>query len=351
MAKFRTTLDLSAATQPIRYSDKLLSIGSCFAENIGQRLLDYKFQLQLNPFGITYNPASVAKSLSCILSDKIFDENDLFYDRECWHSPAHHSRFSSSIKEVSLDLINYKLMTAREYMQELDVLILTFGTAHVFHQLKGKGFRPNVDQHIVNNCHKLPADCFERRLMSVAEITSALQPVLQQIKSINPNVRVMLTVSPVRHIRDGLVESKLSKSTLLVAMHQLCQDLDFATYFPAYELVIDDLRDYRFYKEDMVHPSKVAVDYVWEQFSKVHFQEAEQALMQRIGKLNQAMKHRPFNPESKAHQQFLRQQLAEVHRLQEDFLFLDFTEEEEYFGEEDVDYWRKKDRKYRRSFF
>ncbi len=332
MSKFRTILNQAASPQPIHYQHQLLSMGSCFAEHIGQRLLDYKFQAQLNPFGISYNPASIANGLSYILSDKIFEADDLFYDRECWHSLAHHSRFSHSDQAVCLDLINKELRTARERLQNLDVLMLTFGTAHVFHQLSGAGFRQNEEQHIVNNCHKLPADCFERRLMTVEEIVSTLQPILQEIKTIHPKIRVILTVSPVRHLRDGLVESKLSKSILLVAVHQLCQQLDIATYFPAYELIMDDLRDYRFYAADMVHPNDVAVNYVWEQFCKVYFQEKTTQIMQRIAKLNQARLHRPFNPNSAAHRQFLKRQLEEVRRLETEFSFLDLSGEVDYFG-------------------
>ncbi len=332
MSSFRTILKLSESLSPIRYEDKLMCLGSCFTEHIGQRLTDHKFQVCLNPFGITYNPLSITRSLEILLSDTLYTEADLFEHKSCWHSPMHHSRFSHPDKAVCLKQINDELITARKHMDQLDVLMLTLGTAHVFHQLRGKGFRPNMPEQIVNNCHQLPANNFERRLVSIREIVKGLEDVLNKIKKRRPALRIILTVSPVRHIRDGLVESKLSKSTLLVAIHQLCKRIADTTYFPAYELVIDDLRDYRFYKEDMVHPNDVAVNYVWKNFSEVYFKEKEQKLMLQIARLRQAMQHRPLQPDSEQHRLFLQQQFEKTSALKKQYPFLDLNEELAYFG-------------------
>jgi len=323
MADFRTSLSLSLASTPIRHENKLLSIGSCFAENIGRRLADAKFQLLMNPFGIVYNPVSVQDSLSYLIDNKHFTKEDVFSHQERWHSFAHHSRFSDAEQSTCLNSINSAINKGHKHLLESDVLILTFGTAHVFYHKKM--------ERVVNNCHQLSADTFERQLLSVDDITTQLSPVLERIKTLRPNIRILLTVSPVRHIRDGLVESRLSKSILRVAIHELCNTFKYISYFPAYELIMDDLRDYRFYNADMVHPNEVAVEYVWQRFGEVYFDETAKQLIKRIEKLKKAMQHRPFQSESERHRTFLAQHLHQTRELQKTYPFLNFDEELKYF--------------------
>jgi len=183
----------------------------------------------------------------------------------------------------------------------------------------------------VNNCHQLPADTFERRLLSVDDIMTQLNPTLERIKTLRPNIRIILTVSPVRHIRDGLVESRLSKSILCVAVHEICNTFNNIMYFPAYELIMDDLRDYRFYNADMLHPNEVAVEYVWQRFGEVYFDETTKQLIKRIEKLKKAMQHRPFQSESERHRTFLTQYLHQTRKLQQTYPFLNFDKELFYF--------------------
>lgn len=323
MADFRTSLSLSPALSPIRHQDKLLSIGSCFAENIGQRLADAKFQLLMNPFGIVYNPISVRDSLLYLIDNKEFTKEDVFYHQERWHSFAHHSRFSDAEQSTCLKSINSTTNKGHKHLLESDVLILTFGTAHVFYHKKM--------ERIVNNCHQLPADTFERQLLSVDDITTQLSTTLERIKTLRPNIRIILTVSPVRHIRDGLVESRLSKSILRVAVHELCNAFNHMSYFPAYELIMDDLRDYRFYNADMLHPNEVAVEYVWQRFGEVYFDETTKQLIKRIEKLKKAMQHRPFQSDSERHRTFLTQHLNQTRELQQTYPFLNFDKELDYF--------------------
>lgn len=324
MIDFRTSISCAPAAVPIRHEDRLLSVGSCFAENIGQQLMDAKFQLKLNPFGIIYNPISVLECLSCLIDNKAFKVGDVFYHKERWHSFSHHSRFSYPNQFICVNQINAAIQKAHWQFQKLDVLILTFGTAHVFYHKKMK--------KVVNNCHQLPADTFERRLLTVGEITKPFKQILRRIKTLRPDVRVILTVSPVRHIRDGLVESKLSKSTLLLAVHELCRRFAHVSYFPSYEIMMDDLRDYRFYHADMIHPSEVAIKYIFERFGEVYFDKATTQLIKRIEKLQQAMQHRPFNADSQQHRDFLHQYFNQTSELKKAHPDLNFEEELSYFG-------------------
>ncbi len=324
MTDFRTSISCAPTAMPIRHEDSLLSMGSCFAENIGQRLTDAKFQLNLNPFGIIYNPISVLECLSYVIENKAFKVDDVFYYKERWHSFSHHSRFSHTDQFICVNQINAAIQKAHWQLEKLDVLILTFGTAHVFYHKKL--------EKVVSNCHQLPADIFERQLLTVDEITKPFVAVLERIKTLRPDVRVILTVSPVRHIRDGLVESKLSKSTLLVAVHELCRRFAHVSYFPSYEIIMDDLRDYRFYHADMIHPNEVALKYIFERFGEVYFDKATEELIKRIEKLQQAMQHRPFNADSQQHRNFLQQYFNQTSELKKAHPYLDFEQELSYFS-------------------
>lgn len=292
----------------ITHETRILNIGSCFSENIGQRLANYKFRITINPHGILFNPISIATSLTQLIENKQFRESDIFYHNHRWQSFDHHGHFAKADKNDCLNTINQSINQAYKQIQKLDYLILTFGTANVFEYIQ--------TGRVVANCHKISNSEFLRKRLIINEIISAYKPIFKQLKSINPQLNIILTVSPVRYIRDGLVENQRSKAILLLAIDELVRCFDFVEYFPAYELVIDDLRDYRFYNEDMIHPSKVAIDYVWEYFTERYFDNKTMELNSKINKIGQAKKHIPINMQSEAYQIFLKKQISKIEQFQ-----------------------------------
>lgn len=314
MPNFRTIVPLPEYPFRISYQDQLLSMGSCFAEHIGRRLEERHFYSLLNPFGILYNPASIARGLERLLQDAPFRDEELFEHLGLWHSFWHHGAFSHPGREQALEGMNLAYRRAQGFLLSANRLILTLGTAYVFVSRQSGA--------VVANCHKLPGHYFERRRLSVREVIAALEPALQELKLRLPALEVILTVSPVRHIRDGLVENQRSKAALLLAVEELSGQNGFIHYFPSYEIAIDELRDYRFFEADMIHPAPVAVEYIWERFGQAFFEAETSALMRRVEKIVTAARHRPFHPQSAAHQQFLRQQLALIDELEREFPFL-----------------------------
>ena len=244
MSKFRTIIPLERAPFLVDYQSSILGIGSCFIENIGGLLEKYKFPVHLNPFGILYNPISIKNSLVNIATGEGYTKDDLFFHNDLWHSFDHHSAFSHTNQATALAKINSTLTTSSQFLQKTNRLLLTFGTANVFIN--------KTTNKIVANCHKLPNTSFEKKRLSVTEIVDQLFPILTHLKKQYSNLKVIFTVSPVRHIKDGFLENQRSKATLLLAIAELTQQLAFTHYFPAYELVLDDLRDYRFFEKDMV---------------------------------------------------------------------------------------------------
>ena len=324
MNHFRTILPAQRAPFSIGHSDRLLLIGSCFTENIGARLHSGKFPVYINPFGIVYNPVSMTRCLNHLLLDnQQFEENNLFEHAGLWHSWEHHGHFSRPDRAAALAGINTALKTAAAHLKKTNRLLLTLGTADVF-RLRSTG-------QVVANNHKMPAALFEQGRISVAETTERITAVLEKIKLQNPDLQVIMTVSPVRHIRNGLVENQRSKATLLLACEQICQALPYAHYFPAYELLLDDLRDYRFYANDMLHPSEVAADYIWQFFGDTFFSEETRRLYTRVEKITAAMQHRPFHPETPEHRAFARAQLVAIEQLSEEHPELDFSMEKGHF--------------------
>ena len=320
MKHFRTILPVQTAPFSIDHQDNLFLMGSCFTENMGERLQAGKFNTLMNPFGIVYNPVSIAHSLERLWNaGPLFDEQDIFEHTGLWHSWEHHGRFSQPNKEKTLAGINTAFEAAARHLKTTNRLLLTLGTAHIFN-LRNTG-------QIVANNHKMPATLFDERRLSVSEIVETLLPVLEKMKSENLDLQVILTVSPVRHIRNGLVENQRSKAALLLACEEICQSLPFAYYFPAYELLLDDLRDYRFYTSDMLHPSDVAADYIWQFFSETFFPEATRALQNRIEKIVKASRHRPFHTDTPEYRAFVEGQLEAIGRLLKEYPGLDFRGE------------------------
>jgi hypothetical protein len=320
-SSFRTPIPPSAFTFSIQHQDILLAMGSCFADHLGKKLLKAKFDLQLNPFGIIYNPISLANSLEHIINKKEYTPKDLFQHQDLWHSFDHHGSFSSFQLDVTLQQINEHLTKAQEKLSRCNRLLITFGTAYVFHHVE--------QDRVVANCHKLPGQLFERKLLPVEAITTRFHSIFSQLKAEQEQLEIILTVSPVRHLRDGFVGNQRSKATLLLAVDQLEQAFPFVHYYPAYELLLDDLRDYRFYDADMIHPNNLAVNYIWTHFQSSFFTDATKDLVVAIEKINKAITHRPFHPEGTDHQHFLKNQLGLIKRLLSDHPFLDFSAEEE----------------------
>jgi len=301
--EFRTRIDYSVSDVTISHSTQMMLLGSCFSEEIGRKLLAHKFRVEINPFGILYNPLSVSHAIERIIVGESFTSDELFFHNGMYHSPMHHGAFSSSCREQTLQMINRRYEKAVALLPQTDLLLITFGTAWVY--------RRKEDQQIVANCHKLPADHFNRSRMTVGEIAQLWEDLINRLLQLNPGMKLIFTVSPVRHLKDGAHENQLSKAVLLLAIEQL-QSLfpKQVTYFPAYELMLDELRDYRFYGEEMLHPSSQAVNYIWECFSRSCFSKETNEVNREWSAIRQALEHRPLHPDSDAFRLF-RQQTAE----------------------------------------
>lgn len=329
MGPLRTQLKLSRAAQTIQHHHQIVSVGSCFATHISERLATVKFQTCLNPHGIVFNPVSVAKTLRSLLKGKTFHVEDLFEHNKLWHSFDHHGKFSGVQPNEVLEEINLKQQVAIETMKKADWLICTFGTAYVF-ELMETG-------EIVANCHKLPGTSFKRRRLGKEEILGALVPIFKQLRENKPDINIMLTLSPVRHIKDGLIENQRSKATLLLAIDAICEQLEYIHYFPSYEFVLDDLRDYRFYNKDLVHPNDIAIDYVWEQFQNCYFDEETKHTVKQFEALAQVVNHRALHPKSESHQHFLHQQLKKIEALESAYPYLSLDAEKKHFRNQLLD--------------
>ena len=317
---FFTSVDIPADLPRLTHRDHLLLMGSCFATNMGVRLADAKFPCLLNPYGVLYNPLSISTAIREALDGKVYAEADLYEHEGLWHSPMHHGDFSASTAEETLECINGRLGEMRAWLSELDCLMLTWGSAWVYEDRQiGR---------IVGNCHKLPERCFNRRRLSVDEIVEDYVDLIGVLRGIRPKLKILFTVSPIRHIRDGLHDNQLSKATLLLTIDALKARFPQSVfYFPAYEIVLDELRDYRFYASDMVHPSEVAVDYVWERFCASCLTEESMRVMDECEKIRKALEHKPFRPESEGYKSFLEQIVLKINRLKEKYPYLDFEKE------------------------
>jgi len=322
--KFRTEIKIQKSSFGISHDDHALCVGSCFAEHMGRRLSRLKFNAHLNPFGIVYNPLSLSKSLWRILEGRPFEEDELVENQGLWHSFFHHGHFSKPDKKATLDHLNQSLTFSNQFIKKANRLILTLGTASVF-SLRKTG-------EVVSNCHKFPGDTFNRRRLNVDEVAESLIDILRKLKEINSDLEVVATVSPVRHLRDGLIENRKSKATLLLGLEKVAEALPFIHYFPAYEMVLDDLRDYRFFESDLAHPNQQAVDYIWEHFSQNYFNENTRHLCDRINRIVTASEHRPLHPGSAAHQAFQEKELSIVRQLETEFPQLNFSEEKKKWG-------------------
>lgn len=302
------------------YADRTVLLGSCFAENIGRKLTDNKFTADINPFGTLYNPASVALALRMLLRLERFTGEDLLQHGGVYHSFAHHSRFSAPSETECLTIINDRLDTSSDFLRKATRLIVTFGTAYVY-QLKEDG-------RIVSNCHKLPEKIFDRRMLSVQDITAEWHNLLLSLWEQNPELQILFTVSPIRHWKDGAHANQVSKATLLLAINQLQESYpDRIDYFPAYEIMMDELRDYRFYADDMLHPSPLAVEYIWQRFTEHFLSKDTLAIAKEWNDLQKAINHKPFQPDSEGYKHFILQTLLKMERINEKFPSFDLSKE------------------------
>ncbi len=319
--KFRTEISVNPQENPISYHSKIFLLGSCFVENIGKKLDYFKFQNYKNPFGILYHPAALENFLSKAIRGYTYSEKDLFYHNERWHCFDAHSELSNVDSNLLIqDLIN-NLKQTKAFLEDASHIIITLGTAWSYHHLE--------TDKTVANCHKLPQKRFKKQLMDVDEIAEKLKSIEDLIFEINPKIQLIFTVSPVRHIKDGIVENQLSKAHLLTAIHKTISSNSInntvgSYYFPAYEIMMDDLRDYRFYEEDMLHPNKIAIKYIWEKFIEAWILKNERETMDQVDNLQKGLSHRPFNKESEAHKKFITQLQQNMDSLKKRYSWMKF---------------------------
>ncbi len=327
--KFHFEFDIRKPAKQIRHTEKILLIGSCFTENIGEKLQKHKFSILENPNGILFNPVSVAEALEAYIGNKRYTRDDVFEYNETWHSWKHHSRYSGITLEGCLDKINRSTERAHHFLQHTDHLLVTLGSAWLY-TLTAEALLAEPGSVAANN-HKAPANWFLKRLMQPEEVKSILSGMLQKLFAFNPQLQVIFTISPVRHLREGAIENNRSKAVLIQAVHEIVEQYEAAYYFPAYELVIDDLRDYRFYAEDLVHPNYQATQYVWEKFTDACMSLETRNLMKEIAEINLAFQHRPLNPGTAQHKKFLESYERKLLLLQEKHPYLDIKAELDYF--------------------
>ncbi|RYJ39574.1 GSCFA family protein [Flavobacterium anhuiense] len=298
---------------PIDYNSKILSIGSCFAENMAEKFDYFKFQNETNPFGIIFNPVSIEKLFRRISKQEWFEEKDVFFHNERWHSFEVHSDLSNSDRQELLETLNKAVTETNKQLKEATHIIITFGTSWIYRNLE--------KDEIVANCHKVPQKQFSKELLSAETIQQSIQNTIEAIQTLNPNINFIFTISPVRHIKDGFIENQLSKSHLFTALHQVLKThnskLITHNYFPSYEIMMDELRDYRFYNEDMLHPNQIAIDYIWKLFSENYVSEEIVQVMKEVDEIQKSLRHRSFNPESEQHQKFLANLQQKMKKVEE----------------------------------
>ncbi len=323
-SKFRTSVQIPEFRWKASYQKSSLFMGSCFTENVGKKMENLKFPADINPFGILYNPVSVANGLRLLIQPKTFAESDLIEHNGVWHSFLHHGRFSSTDANQTLQNINKRLVNSSEFLKKTDFLFITFGTAWVY--------RFNKTKKIVSNCHKIPAAFFTRERLTVDEIVALYQDLLAELWQLNPEIKIIFTVSPIRHWKDGAIENQRSKSILLLAIDSLVKKHEnYCAYFPSYEIVMDELRDYRFYAADMIHLSEVAIDHIWERFANCLIDEESRKIVVEVRKIVNAMQHRPLNTTTPEFRKFIENTLENLNNTGMKYPYLNLKLEKEYF--------------------
>lgn len=311
---FITKISISKSDFPIDYASKIIAFGSCFAENMGKKFDYFKFNTCTNPFGIIFNPISIEKLVSRAINQNQYTEEDVFFHNERWNCFEVHSDCSNSSKEEVLDNLNKILQLTAKQIKEATHISITYGTSWVY--------RDKYSQALVANCHKVQQSQFDKEILSVTTIKQSIQNTIDVIRQVNPNATLLLTVSPVRHIKDGFVENQRSKAHLIAAIHDLSPETYH--YFPSYEIIMDELRDYRFYAEDMLHPSQIAIDYVWERFLETWISESASITMKKVDSIQKGLSHKPFHVESVSHQKFLKELQEKMTQLHDEIPHIQF---------------------------
>ncbi len=300
----------------IDYSSKVLLLGSCFSEHIGLKFSYFKFQSLQNPFGILFHPLAIEALIANVINEKKYSRDDLIFHNEQFHCFDAHSRLSNASDTELIEDLNTSIASTHSFLKEASHIFITLGTAWVYRHIES-------DSHVAN-CHKIPQKQFLKELLSIDQISESLEAIISLVKTVNPDASIIFTVSPVRHIKDGFVENTLSKSHLIAGIHQVVAPRKRRFYFPSYEIMMDELRDYRFYDKDMVHPNETAIQYIWEQFSEVWISPQATATMNDVNDIQKGLTHRPFNPNSEAHQLFLKHLDAKKTLLKSRFFHIDF---------------------------
>lgn len=330
--KLQTKVPLTEANNQIGYESQLVLLGSCFVQNIGKKLDYFKFRQLQNPFGILFHPLAIEQLVSGAIREDRYSESDIFQLNGRWHCFDAHSTMIDTSPENLVSNLNLGLEATLNHLKTASHLMITLGTAWAYqHSETGA---------IVANCHKIPQRAFSKELLSVAHIADSLKRTLKMVRSVNPTLQFLLTVSPVRHLKDGFVENQRSKAHLIAAVHEVLEPPETETsksshlndeadqaaqsYFPSYEIMMDELRDYRFYKPDMVHPSQLAIDYIWEKFKQIWISEEAYATMEKVDTIQKGLHHRPFNPDSEQHRKFLESLAAQMAIVQKEYPFINF---------------------------
>ena len=320
---FRLEFDPKPFDKKIQIGQQIMLMGSCFTEHIHQRLEAYKFACLQNPHGILFNPISIFTSLHHYFNETTIESDDIFEGQGIWRHWSFHSSLSSADKNTTLSSMNAAIKQGSTFIKKADWLILTLGSAFVYY---------HKNQIPVSNCHKVPITEFVKKLITPEAIISAFEQVYQKIQLVNPNLKLILTISPVRHLRDGFIENNRSKAVLIHAVDQICNNYDDVLYFPSYELIIDDLRDYRFYAEDMVHPNYLATKYVWSKFAQTAFEGSTREVLKELDEINSAYQHKVLHPDSSEYEKFRLKFRNKISDLLDRFPNLDLQKEFLHFN-------------------
>jgi hypothetical protein len=313
---FTTKISIPKFNQPIDYSSKILTLGSCFAENMGAKFDYYKFQNKTNPFGIIFNPISIENIINRAVNKIEFTENDVFFHNNIWNCFEVHSFLGQNDKERFLQNLNNILQSTRNQITESTHIIVTYGTSWIY--------RNKSSSQVVANCHKVHQNQFDKEILSVEVIKKSIENTINLIQKVNPDCKFIFTISPVRHIKDGFIENQRSKAHLITALHYSNFQLPTHIYFPSYEIMMDELRDYRFYTKDMLHPNQLAIDYIWERFVDCIIDINCFSTIQEVETIQKGLAHRPFNSYSESHQQFLVSLNKKIMHLQKQLPYIKF---------------------------
>lgn len=325
MMNLQTPVIIPKVNFDITYHSTILLFGSCFSENIGLKLIENKFPVNINPFGILYNPFSISRAIHRLLDKRMFSTEDFVEYNNSYHSFMHHGSFSNPNLNDALSHINKEFTLASSQIEKADYLLITFGTAYVFSW--------NETGEIVGNCHKIPANQFERERLTIDEITTTWKKLIERLLVSSPNLKILFTVSPIRHFKDGAHNNQLSKSILHLSIDNLMQQFPSnAFYFPAYEIMLDELRDYRFYTDDMLHPSQLAQNYIWKRFGECYFSKETHSIIGEWQPIHQSLLHRPNNAFSEAYQKFLHRTIEDIEAFQQKYPFISCLSEKKHLA-------------------